>query len=307
MGSVVKPLIKKINPMAFNYKYIKDLLFSGGYVGAILVPQPSLSGLGVGFIDWRGTEKLIEDTDPLGLLLDVSMGLELGVDEFPSYGAPTVSDSSGSSGSWDGGTNTLSNSAVGTSGTHPRFYFSVPAESYWRKVTHRFSGDVSAINTTGTTVGGSTLVYRSVNGDDFSLELSFILPPGEVGTFYVFADGTSEFSVQMDCKIQELKGHHGSQATTAAKPSYRTDGELHWLEDDLVDDALVISLPDLGTDATLAYATGAGVTILTGQTINGDTELPHVSALYGAIYRDSAFSAEEEAKVIVFLEGLRGG
>lgn len=55
-------------------------------------------------------------------------------------------------------------------------------------------------------------------------------------------------------------GNHATQATAASKPVYRTDGTLHWIEGDGVDDSLVIAgsktallfLVD-GTGATLQF------------------------------------------------------
>jgi hypothetical protein len=55
-------------------------------------------------------------------------------------------------------------------------------------------------------------------------------------------------------------GNHASQPTTAAKPTYRTDGTLHWLEFDGSNDALYTSyLTNSITDAAKSYLyCGAG-------------------------------------------------
>lgn len=52
------------------------------------------------------------------------------------------------------------------------------------------------------------------------------------GTIPVTADG-DPVGLMLD---KSGNGHHASQSTTAAKPVYRTDGMLHWLEFDGVDD-----------------------------------------------------------------------
>ena len=77
----------------------------------------------------------------VGFRLDKSKGLSLGPDEFAGYAAPSISDGGGSAGAWDDVTNTLSNTVVGTSATSPRFSWTIDSKPYWRKITHRFTGD----------------------------------------------------------------------------------------------------------------------------------------------------------------------
>ncbi|WP_272974789.1 hypothetical protein [Alcanivorax jadensis] len=276
-------------------------LFSNGEQGAWL----AASDIENIFQDSPGALSISADNQVIGLFLDASEGAELGPDEFSGYAAPSISDSGGSSGAWDSGTGTLSNGSVGTSSSHPRYQWSMDSKPYWRKVTHTFTGDTGAIFGVGSSVGGVGLLYRSSQGDDFTQELSFYLPPGNPGVLQVFMDGTTEYSVVMDCTIQEIKGNHASQSTTAQKPKYRTDGTYHWVEDDLVDDALVVDFPDLGADATVAYADDSGVTILTGQTITGETELPHVAKLYEVIYVDRALTGPETSAITDYLESKR--
>lgn len=47
-------------------------------------------------------------------------------------------------------------------------------------------------------------------------------------------------------------GNHQTQSTASAKPIYRTDGVLHWLEPDGVDDELVLGVLDLSSYTKLA-------------------------------------------------------
>lgn len=57
------------------------------------------------------------------------------------------------------------------------------------------------------------------------------------GTIPVAADG-DPVGLMLD---KSGNDNHATQSTTASKPIYRTDGTLHWLEFDGVDDALVTS------------------------------------------------------------------
>jgi len=68
-------------------------------------------------------------------------------------------------------------------------------------------------------------------------------------------------------------------------------------------DSLNSTLPDLGTDATVAYASDQGITIQTGQTIGaGAFDVLRDSQLFGMIVVDRALTAAETAQVTQYLE-----
>lgn len=71
--------------------------------------------------------------------------------------------------------------------------------------------------------------------------------PSDLATLFQDAAGTVPVTADGDPVGLMLdksgNGNHASQSTTAAKPAYRTDGTLHWLEFDGVDDCLVSSNP----------------------------------------------------------------
>jgi len=101
-------------------------------------------------------------------------------------------------------------------------------------------------------------------------------------------------------------GYHAKQSTAAARPLYKLDGSsLPYLDDDGVDDALVVTLPDLGADATIAYVTSGGVTITGSQTISGATTLPHVD-FYGMLYIDRALTAGEQTGLTAYFNTKAG-
>ena len=231
MSSLLSDVIIKAGTIPLNHERIMSLIFQPGENGAFFLPVPSASGKKITFPDINGVVS-IADTDEVSLLLDISKSFDVGADEFSTYVDPSISDSGGSAGAWDGLTAVLTNAAVGTSTTHPRYSWDMASAPYWREVTHRFTGDVDAVGLTGATAGGTGVIYRKSLGADFSKELSFYVPPNSAGAFLVFMDGTTEYTVAMECTVKELKGSHAYQ-TGASKLVYRTDGLLHWLEDDL--------------------------------------------------------------------------
>ena len=91
---------------------------------------------------------------------------------------------------------------------------------------------------------------------------------GEVGAWYdpsdlstMFQDSAGTTPVTADGQPVGLildksgRGNHASQATTAARPLYKTDGTYHWLKFDGVDDTLSTAAIDLtGTDKISVFA-----------------------------------------------------
>jgi hypothetical protein len=93
------------------------------------------------------------------------------------------------------------------------------------------------------------------------------------------------------------------RVTTAFDVTEAGVRDCYYLRDDGVDDALNATLPDLGTDATLAYVSNAGVTILTGQTIGaGAFDILRDQNLFGLLAIDRALTAPETANVTKWLE-----
>lgn len=88
------------------------------------------------------------------------------------------------------------------------------------------------------------------------------LDPSDLSTLFQDDAGTTPVTSDGDPVGLVLdksgRGNHLSQATLASRPVYRTDGTLHWLEFDGVDDWLVTTevLPITGTDE---------ITVLVGQ------------------------------------------
>ena len=285
-------------------------LFGNGEQGAMYVPQPTLLGEQVLYQDAAGTVPVTADGDPVGLMLDVGQKLELGPELITN--GTLDEDLSGwvnATGYWQW---------VAGRAYHPQGSdYKELSQAFTptnKSVVVEFDVDViSGSNTaqwfyvnaaggaiTGTTnsalrmPGGKSRVTRVIH--DGIQKIGFArVPPSAAAEFYL--DNIS---------VRELPGNHATQTTSAARRLYKTNGSQSWLLDDLVDDGLVVTLPDLGTNATLAYADGSGVTILTGQTISGDTQLPTTAETYGVIYLDRPFTASEATQVTDHLNKLRG-
>jgi hypothetical protein len=107
--------------------------------------------------------------------------------------------------------------------------------------------------------------------------------------------------------VKEIPGNHAAQAATSKRRTYKSDGTLSWLLDDGVDDDLPVTLPDLGSSCTVAYADDTGVHILTDQTISGAYSLPGTGGkLYACIIVNRALTETETAMVTAWLNGKAG-
>jgi len=84
--------------------------------------------------------------------------------------------------------------------------------------------------------------------------------------------------------------------------------DVYYLFNDGIDDALASTLPYLGTNATVAYASDKGATIQTGQTIGaGGFDILRDTRLFAMLVIDRALSTAETQRVTRFLETRAGG
>jgi hypothetical protein len=70
---------------------------------------------------------------------------------------------------------------------------------------------------------------------------------------------------------------------------------------------LTVNLPYLGNNCTIGYSTDQGVTILTGQTVGGPTEILINRYLFGYVIIDEPISVEQTARLTQYLTALRSG
>lgn len=207
-------------------------LFRNGQQGAIYIPRPQLLGQQVLFQDNAGTTPVTADGDPVGLMLDLRKGLVRGPELITNGTFDTDTD-------WTLGTDAvIANGYLEQPGGAGGFNYQTvtTVAGKWYLVTFDvqkgsfFGGVWDTAPTTTILAGGVTfeagegsLIFQAVDSDS---------------TFGVTANGTGDARVD-NVSVRKLPGNHASQATSASRPTYRTDGLRHWLEFDGVDDILL--------------------------------------------------------------------
>lgn len=179
--------------------------------------------------------------DPVGLMLDKSQGLVQGDNLLDGVAATFARATAVANGA---GFDLTATSTFAT-----LVYAGIVEAGAVYAVKGRFSGNDEqrriALSAGGAyyqlTIGGvSALVSGEfeviVAGSDVNTDMQFYAADSASGeTFY--------FELE---SVREIAGNHLSQATAAARPTYQTDGTLHWLQGDGVDDELAASNPELG-------------------------------------------------------------
>lgn len=126
--------------------------------------------------------------------------------------------------------------------------------------------------------------------------------------------GTSSFAGDGSAALLVRKPQAEAGATAT---DYQRVGSTHDVTEDGVrslaylyadgDDELEATLPDLGTDATVAYASDQGVTIQTGQTIGaGAFDVLRDDMLFGMVVIDRALTTAETARLTAWLNHKGG-
>ncbi len=285
-------------------------LFAKGEDGAWYDP----SNLSTLFQDSIGITTVTADSDPVGLILDNSQG---------GVGSELVTNSTFAF--WTGDDTDDFNLFVAEDGSNYVTEHANGAQIVRATLNAGFktggaqtipvtAGVTYKISITISGLSGVGVLFRDDSGRfTFSKNLSadgtytYYIPANSTGSpdMQIFANSGSGSVVIEEFSMKEVLGNHALQTTAAARPAYKTSAGLHWLDHDGVDDQLVATFPDLGTDATIAYVTSGGVTILTGQTISGATNL-RTEDWYGLIYLDRAFTSAEVDGVTDYLNEKAG-
>lgn len=251
--------------------------------------------------------------DPVGLMLDKSLGLERLSDVLPS--APTTINGWTDNGD---GTFTVDNS-VG-SGNESLYYGGIVEADRIYEV----SVEVVAISASGGVFKTiSAPVHRTISDS----QTGVITVIGRMGSANF--NFTAEPGVSVTIRpisIKKIAGNHISQPDNAKRPLYQTDGTLHWLQGDASDGTgLFGSNPEIGTSdffistaSRLEAASSASfpVIICAGtQAANEwmlrkvrDTELVNFQADAGGITSDiqgSVTGVDEVISVYRTAEGVR--
>lgn len=245
-------------------------LFAAGENGAWYDP----SDLSTLYQDAAGTIPVTADGQPVGLALDKRLGLALGPERVTNGTFDT--DLTG----WLTGPNIVATHVGGAASvtrtgavtTTAAFYQDVPVtpgKTY--KITLSASGNDIARLISNTSPAITALNEARVG------EFQYIVTATSINirlSFWTFDGGTVIID---NVSVREIQGNHATQTTSTSRPTYQTDGTLHWLTFDGVDDWLVT--PTITPGANIAQVmngmrvTGTGLGIvaeLGNDTTSGD-------------------------------------
>ena len=231
------PWSKYIN---YIVRWLPSQLFLTGEQGVWYDP----SDLSTLFKDAKGTQPVTTDGDPVGLMLDKSRGLQLGA-ELVVNGSFTSNvdnwtNTSGTTLSWENGKARLDFTNVGDAGIYQVINQPAGFCEVTTTVTRQYTGaNAVSISLPGS---GSGDVYLAQGETKTIKFVSYRDTAGAANLLIRTAVGvaTGYFTVD-EVSVGELKGNHATQTVSASRPTYQTDGILHWLQFDGVDDVLVAS------------------------------------------------------------------
>ena len=253
----VKLGLPKSLPFNQYIKFIRDPftipeLYKNGEQGVWFDP----SDLSTMFKDADGLISVTKDGHPEGLILDKSQGLFNGsYIDFDLLGLNPESVNSYGTVTHVGGAVMYDIISINTSNA---LYVPISNPDLVNKI-YSVTLDIENLSSSAVEIKVSgagfapTLVTLKANehlNDTFTFRFSST-------TKLYFRVSRAKLKVN-SAKIKEVKGNHATQPTASSRPTYKTDGILHWLEFDGVDDALSVQLPT-GT-YTEIKASRSGVT-----------------------------------------------
>lgn len=267
------------NILQLTYGQLIKSLFSNGEQGFVYDPND----LSTMYQDAAGTVPVTGAGQAVGVMLDKSKGLALGVEQFPTFDFNNWTSV--------GGVSTKTSNSITTTSLGG-VYKPIPLGS----------GRVYAIKISGwSSSGGMVRNSGNSNGQaalpvgDFSVTIisPSMFGVGAVPNLYIMLFGAS--SVRFDSlSVKELSGNHAYQTTSSMRPLLVASPQR--LDFDIADDKLITELPTQLTGCTVIRAVpNVGTQILTNQTIptphNDNTD--HC----GLIVINRALTASETSQV----------
>ena len=216
-------------------------LFANDEEGAWYAP----SDLSTLFQDSAGTTPVTTAGQPVGLMLDKSKGLVLGVELTTNGNFATASDWTLAADTQISGGNLSTTTTV--AGEIAAQVVSIEAGKTYKIqytvlstngeiIVPRLSGQSGSSGPASTTTGTFT---------------GYILAVSDINKFAFNVSSSGLTATISDVSVQELPGNHATQSTAAARPTYQTGAGLHWLAFDGVDDAMATGVVDFtGTSKT---------------------------------------------------------
>lgn len=255
-------------------------MFTGNKIGVWLDP----SDLSTMFQDAAGTIPVTTNGSPVGLILDKSQGLELGneLSTVKTYESIRIANQNPSSGFFT--------KIIG-----------VVTQGLWYKVTIDVK-DYAGKSTLGLT-GSSYFKFENLPEQSRTQNstISFIAKCKESGDILLYTRGVESGGANEatfdNISIREIKGNHASQSVSASRPTYKTDGILHWLSFDGVDDFL--SLTDTLDLSEGVFAIGTSFT--NSSTLNiilSSQSIGYISVVGGTWQRSGAGMIDTNLQVI---------
>lgn len=209
-------------------------LFIDGEQGVWLDP----SDLSTMFQDVNGTEPVTKYGDPVGLILDKSQGLvrkKLDPTGWDKFTNSTVLEKESD------GRHRVS---MGERVVAARVFSQTSITSgklYYLELDIESKGGVSYLrtfNSIGSEIG--SIVIGSVPDGNRQTIKGHLYATENTSYVGVSVNATSSTVALIgELKVYEVLGNHATQPTASARPIYRTDGKLHWLAFDGVDDHLI--------------------------------------------------------------------
>jgi len=238
--TIFNPVRNPVRSVLTSRAFTPAALFSQGQQGLWHDP----SDLTTLFRDSAGSDPVTADGDPVGLMLDKHLGLELGPELVTNGTFDTDVNGWQITTTYPTFTIASVNGHLRMEGGNPSgtTYGAKQDMAFQQGKTYQLSFDLISgpTNRYVRVLDVSGGVVRSLAvGSDIGIgtnNLIFTAQSNESGlSFEVFRDGVAEWD---NISVRELPGNHAVQNTTSMKPAYRTDGTLHWLEFDGDDDAL---------------------------------------------------------------------
>jgi len=239
------------------------------------------------FQDSAGTTPVTAGSQPIGLGLDQSQGLELGPEIMTNYNF----DSGGSGWNDTGSAWTFSGGkAIGTAvaNNESLYQFGIITAGKWHRVVvdiESIDGDIAL------SLGGEYLNNNCTVGVN---EYTYLATAS--GNANLIGTATTGNAVVNSFSVKLLAGNHQIQATAGKRPL--TAGSPIYADFDAVDDDLVATFPSsLGAGCTVCRSLpGTGASITTGVTI-GTTYTDNVDAHFLAIYTAAQWAALDAGQI----------